>query len=146
MKNILFFSIAIILTSCLGITNYSFDKDYYERTTKIKFPDDIKVVATADNGEFVTITIIDLNKSDCKKFIQDNKFETLYKDTNSVFKHFTPDLIGLAWLDSKYRSLPGKNLLVREMSFEKGTGWTYYIDTLTCRLYCQINYPDWGAN
>lgn len=145
MKNILLFLVATILTSCLGMISNSFDKEYYEETTKIKFPDDIKVVATADNGEFVTITIIDLNKSDCKKFIQVNKFESIYKDKNSAFTQFAPELIGLAWLDSTYRNLPEKNLLVREMSSEKGTGWTYYIDTLTCRLYCQINYPDWSG-
>jgi hypothetical protein len=142
MKKYLTFFILLILTSCGGP---SFEKEYYEQSTKIKFPMDYTVVATADNGEFLTITILDLNKDGCDKFIRDNKFQTLYNDSNSVLRSFEPQLSGLNFLDSCYRKLPDKNLLVREKSFENGTGWTYYIDTLTCRLYCQINYPDWGG-
>ena len=142
MKNRLLFSLTIFLSCCIGTTSNYFEKDYYEKTTKIEFPKDYEVVTSIDNGEFFTITILDLSKSDCKKFILDNKFEVLYKDTNSVLKDFPPDLSGLNWLDSSYRKMPDKNLLVREKSFENGTGWTYYIDTITCRLYCQINYPD----
>ena len=145
MKYILLFFITIFLASCLSMTSDSFDNNYYEKTTNIKLPKDYEVVTSIDNGEFLTITILDLNKSDCKKFILVNKFEALNKDTNSALKNFNPELSGLAWLDSSYRKMSNKNLLVKEKSSTKGTGWKYYIDTITCRLYCQINYPDWGG-
>jgi hypothetical protein len=134
MKNILLFSSTIFLVGCLGLTSDSFDKDYYEKTTNISFPDNYKVVATADNGEYLTMTILDLGKTDCNSFIKKYGFRPA-DATASV-------LSGLNWLDKKYQTLPDKNLLVKEKSFDNGTGWTYYIDTLNCRLYCQINYPD----
>lgn len=134
MKNILLFSLTIFLASCLGLTSDSFDKEYYEKTSKISFPENLSVVATVDNGEFLTLTILDLDKSDCKAFIQKYDFGTL-TGRESV-------LTGLNFLDKKYRNLPDKNLLVKEKSYDNGTGWTYFIDTVNCRLYCQINYPD----
>jgi hypothetical protein len=143
MKYIFLF-VLIGLTSCFPLTSNRFDKDYYEKSTGIIFPRDYKVVTSFDNGEFMTITILDLNKSDCKKFIDDNKFKST-ENIDSLPLYSPPNLSGLAWLDSCYGELPDKNLLANEKSFPNGTGWTYYIDTTTCRLYCQINYPDWAA-
>ncbi len=134
MKNIFSFLVLIIFSGCLGLTSNSFDKDYYEKTTKIIFPDNYSVVATVDNGEFLTMTILDVSKADSYSIIKKYGFETV-DGTVSV-------LAGLNWLDKKYQTLPDKNLLVKEKSFSNGTGWTYYIDTVNCRLYCQINYPD----
>jgi hypothetical protein len=142
MKNIFLFSFSIFVAGCFGVSSSSFEKDFYEKTTKINFPKDYEIIASIDNGEFLTITILDLSKADCKKFIKDNKFEKLYKDTTTILKSISPSLNGLYLLDSAYRKLPDRNLLVRDEQFENGTGWNYYIDTLTCRLYCQINYPD----
>lgn len=133
MKLTQIIGLTFLLLGC-GSTNDSFEKDYYEKTTKISFPYNYSVVATADNGEFLTITILDLSKADCKSFIKKYNFETVDK-TASI-------LTGLNWLDKKYKTLPDKNLLVKEKSYANGTGWTYYIDTVKCRLYCQINYPD----
>ena len=129
-------SATVFLISC----GDSFEKSYYEKTTNIKFPDNYEFVASADNGEWMTITILDLDKNECKKFVADNNFQPI--------NDFFPRLDGLAYLDSSVRQLPDKNvLLMNHHDKQPGkTGWTYFIDTTTCRLYCEINYPDWGGN
>lgn len=138
MRNI---RVILILLTLLGCSSgLSFEKDYYEKVTKIKFPAKYKVVATADNGEFVTITIIDLDKKDCRKFIAENKFERW--DMNNAFPYE-----GLSLLGSNYRIFPDtKSYFANYKSKVPGlTGWTYVIDTLTCRLYAEIEYPDMGG-
>ena len=134
-------TVILSLTAFLVSCGDSFEKSYYEKTTNIQFPDKYKFVATADNGEFMTITILDLDKDGCRKFIADNNFQPFTDN-------FPPRLIGLAYLDSSLRNLPdSKVLLVNRHGKEYGkTGWTYFIDTTTCRLYCEIDYPDWGGN
>lgn len=118
-----------------------FEASYYEQTTKIKFPSKYNFVATADNGEFLTITILDLDKAVCKNFVHDNHF-------NSIDEKHPPYLFGLNFLDSIYKNLPNtKTLLVRKVDKINGKiGWTYLVDTAKCRLYCEIDYPDAGGN
>lgn len=120
------------------LTEPTFEKEYYEKVTNIKFPKNYKVIASADNGEFVTITIIDLSETDCKKFSTDNKFEP-------IEDKFPQDLIGVGYLDSVYRQIPDNNKLLRNWGNNKKTNWIYLLDTTTCRLYCQIDYPDWAG-
>lgn len=119
----------------------SFEKDYYELITKIKFPDQFNTITTSDNGEFLTITILELRKEDCKKFIVENNFQPVDQTHVSY-------LMGLNQLDSAYQKLPdNKTLFERAVNKIPGkTGWTYLIDTTTCRLYCEIDYPDRGGN
>jgi len=133
---ITFFFLAISLFSC----REGFDKNYYQKITNIKFPDNYELVATIDNGEFKTMTVLDLDKIDCKKFIRDNNFQPI--------TDFFPTMNGFIFIDKKIRKLPDKNvLLMNYHDKESGkTGWTYLIDTTTCRLYCEIDYPDWGGD
>jgi hypothetical protein len=128
----------LLLISC---SSKSFDKDYYERITKIEFPNNYKIIATADNGEFLTFTILDLDKSSCKDFAADNKFVP-------VDQAFPINLMGLHLLDTSFaKPLNPKSLLERYVFKQKGkVGWVYLLDTITCRLYCQIEYPDFGGN
>ena len=128
----------LLLMSC---SSKSFEKDYYERITKIEFPNNYKIIATADNGEFLTITILDLDKSSCKDFIANNKFEP-------VDQTYPINLMGLNFLDSSFSHLPNsKSLLERHVPKQEGkVGWTYLLDTTTFRLYCEIDYPDFAGN
>lgn len=140
MKHLIIFSFLSVLCACSS--NLGFETNYYEQITKIKFPEKYKVVATADNGEFVTITIIDVDKETCKKFVSDNNFK-------SIDEKYPPNLGGLIFLeDTVYQELPDtKTFLIRQVSKEPGqVGWTYLVDTTMGRLYCEINYPDWGGN
>ncbi len=119
----------------------AFEIEYYEKVTKIKFPTKYNVVATADNVEYVTITILDIDKTDCKKFIIENNFKLAKKE----YWHFS---VGKHFLDSSYFLLPNTDSsFIRSVGKVPGkVGWTYLIDTTNCRLYCEINYPDWGGN
>jgi hypothetical protein len=119
----------------------SFDRDYYERTTEIEFPNKYKMIATADNHEFLTITILDLDKSSCKDFARDNKFVP-------VDQTYPINLMGLHLLDTSLAKLPNpKTLVERHVSKQIGkVGWVYLLDTTTCRLYCEIEYPDPAGN
>jgi hypothetical protein len=134
MKISFLFLIVFLLSACLNWADDLFDKDYYEKTTKINFPDNYTTLATVDNGEFLTLTILKLSKSDCISFI--NKYNFSPVRTHKL------ELIGLNWLDKKYQNLPGKNMLVKEKWFDNGIGWIYLMDTSSFKLYCQINYPD----
>lgn len=132
----------MIFLNLFGCTSrQNFDKDYYERVTRIKFPDNYDVVTTADNGEFVTITILKLDKNDCMKFLVDNNFKRWEES-------YSPSFEGLNFLDSTYQKIPdSKGCYVNYRSKMNGqVGWMYMIDTLTCSLYCEIEYPDMGGN
>lgn len=57
-KEMKYLNVGLLILLLFGCK--SFDKDYYERITQIKFPNNYKVIASADNIEFMTITILTL--------------------------------------------------------------------------------------
>ena len=127
----------LLLDSC-NMQKENFDRNFYEKSTNIKFPDKYKVVATADNGEFVTITILDIEKAECKKFSRDNNFK-------SVTESFIPNLFGLTLLDTAFQNLPDRDKLLENFGEKDKYNWVYLIDTAKCRVYCEISYPDGGG-
>ncbi len=118
-----------------------FDKSYYEKISHVKFPQKYKIVASADNGEFMTIAILDLDGPTCKRFISDNNFLP-------VDSAYPVNLMALSLLDSSFRELPATQQLFRKYvaKVPGKVGWTYLIDTSSGRLYCEIDYPDFGGN
>lgn len=50
MKPFLIFISAVLVVSCTGCED-SYENDFYERVTGIKFPKDYQVLETFDNGE-----------------------------------------------------------------------------------------------
>ena len=141
VKQLFSFSFIFMLSSC--DFSRGFEKDYYEKVTSIKFPESYDLVAAADNGEYLTIAILDFDRITCKRFIQKNNF---YSVDKRLFKRFK--LSGLTLLDSAYQKQPDiQNIMITGVSkFYGKVGWTYVIDTVACRLYCQIDYPDYGGN
>ena len=132
-------AIMSILFSCNSAQE--FDIEFYQKTTSIPFPKDYKVEATVDNGEYLTITILDVEKNTLKAFTQKNNF--IQVNDESEMK-----LMGLQFLDSTYHNLPDSKMMLIKME-EKlpgKIGWTYLADTTTGRLYCEIDYPDFGGN
>jgi hypothetical protein len=132
-------AIVSFLLSCN--TAPEFDIEFYQKTTSIQFPKDYKVVATTDNGEFLTITILDIEKNTLKAFTDQNNFIPVNDESET-------DLMGLQFLDSNYHLLPDtKLMLIKQVEKLQGKiGWTYLADTTTGRLYCEIDYPDFGGN
>src|SRR4051812_35917225 len=83
------------------LINPEFNKEHNEQVTKIRLPEDYKFITEVDI-DFIRISIIDLDKKTCSKFYKDNKFEPI-SDT------LPQTLIGIDYLDSAYRQLPGNN-------------------------------------
>jgi len=132
-------AIISILFSCNSAQE--FDIDFYQKTTHIQFPKNYNVITTADNGEYLTITILDVEKNTLKAFTQQNNF--IQVNDESEMK-----LMGLQFLDSTYHNLPDTKLMLikQEEKLPGKVGWTYLADTITGRLYCEIDYPDFGGN
>ena len=133
--------VAIISLFLSCNTAHEFDIEFYQKTTSIQFPKDHKVVATTDNGEFLTITILDIEKNTLKAFTDQNNFIQVKDESETK-------LMGLQFLDSNYHTLPDTQLmLIKQVEKLPGKiGWTYLADTIAGRLYCEIDYPDFGGN
>ena len=109
-----------------------------ELVTNIHIPEGYKFITGVDT-DFIRITILDLDKSKCTEFYKDNKFEPINDTLPQTF-------IGINYLDSDYRQLPGNNKLLRISGKAKWTTWIYLLDTTTCRLYGQISFPDMNGH
>ena len=122
----------ILLVSC----GNNFEKDSYERITNIKFPDHYKLVGTADNKEFITITILDLGRDDCNKFMKANNFEPMADQCLPLVQK---------WISDLNLPLPeDRSQLLSRCGNDDKYRWTYLLDTAACRLFCQIKYPGMG--
>jgi len=105
-----------------------------ELVTQIHIPEGYTFITGIDS-DFIRITIVDLEKLNCKKFYADNKFEPIQDTSSQVF-------FGLNYLDSIYRQTPSNNKLLKLSGTNSFTTWIYLLDTTTCRLYGQISFPD----
>lgn len=139
---LLFFFLVIFFLSCSSPSGVErFDQNFHEAATKIKFPAPFIVVTTHDNSEYCVVSILDLSRTDCNRFAKENNFVKLELPNPETY--FT-----LRMLDSNYRKFPDeKRLLINYHGKEYGkAGWIYLLDTVDCRLYCEIDYPDMGGN
>ncbi len=105
-----------------------------ELVTKIHIPEVYEFITGVDT-DFIRITILDLDKQNCKQIYYSNKLESI---NNSVPQTF----IGMNYLDSAYRKIPDNNKLLRLSGKNNWTTWIYLLDTTNCRLYGQISFPD----
>lgn len=76
MRHAFIFLALIAVVGCFPFDNY-FDRAFYEKTSGIKFPKDIKVLETIDNGEFVTATVFQVDHDTLLQFVKLNSFDTL---------------------------------------------------------------------
>lgn len=135
IRSIIFILVVFGLSSCRP----SFDKDYYERISGIKFPKKIQIIETHDNGEFFTTTSLKVDSLELKAFIKQYKFEQLNKIYPSQFlgqnalKKVLPDFNNL------------QNLYFKIGSRRKNS-WFYVIDLKQQVLWAEIQYPDWGGD
>ncbi|MCX6317991.1 MAG: hypothetical protein NTW29_11915 [Bacteroidetes bacterium] len=117
----------------------SFEQNYYERISGMKFPDGIRVIETFDNGEYLTTTTLQTDSSELVTFL--NKYHlgqlknfnaNQYLGKTYLKKHL-PDFHNLTNLYCKTGS-NGKN------------SWIYIIDIERKLLWAEIQYPDWGGH
>lgn len=75
MRHFLIIILTVLLTSCDD--RNSFDKEFYEKVSPIKFPYKYKVLETFDNGEWLTGTVFQIENTTLRKFVIENHFDTL---------------------------------------------------------------------
>ena len=117
----------------------SFDKEFYERITGIKFPKNYEVIESYDNGEFYTTTSFKVDSLILKEFISEYKFKELEKIYPSQFlgehglKKVLPDF---SHLENKYYTAgtKGKN------------SWLYIVDLHKQILWAEVQYPDMAGD
>jgi len=134
MRNIYIIILPFLFSSCFD-NHIEFNKEYYEKTTGIKFPENYTVLETFDNFEFLTGTVFQMDSLTLLNFINENHFD-------SVTDHWSTRLMGDIYLKNKPVFSSTKNLYVKNNSNQR-TGWTYIADLNSKRLWTEINYPDW---
>ncbi|MBV4360518.1 hypothetical protein [Pinibacter aurantiacus] len=136
-RNIIFITLPFVLFFLFSCA--SFDKEFYERVTNIKFPKAIKIIETYDNGEFYTCSSFKIDSFALRKFISDYKFEPLKRIYPSQF-------LGV---HSLKKELPDFNNFDNKF-FVTGTkgknSWIYIIDLNKCILWAEVQYPDMAGN
>jgi len=137
MRQSIIFIVSILLCSCFSDSD-SFEKEYYEKVSGIKFPEDYKVLETFDNGEWLTGTVLKIDNIILKNFVAENGFDTL-KNVNDL--HFLSN----SYLnDYKAKFTETKNIFYLSQARDKNS-WTYVVDLNTNILWTEIRYPDWGG-
>jgi hypothetical protein len=139
MKQFLLIISLIYFASCkLG---YEADKEFYEKISGIKIPDNYKVLENIDNGEFVTATVFQMDTATINQFAKANHFDTTIISmpswqflviSKNYFNTYKPDFKRSDVVLVNYGD-KGKN------------SWQYVIDTKTKRLWVEIQYPDLGG-
>lgn len=116
----------------------SFEKDYYEKVSGIKFPDKYKVLETFDNGEWLTGTVLEIDSTTLKRFVIANHFDTL-QNLNDI------RLISNNYLTRhKANFKTTKNIYFTRKSVNKNN-WTYVANIDDNKLWTEVSYPDWGG-
>ena len=137
MRHITIIILALLLNSCFDNT-IQFEKEYYEKTTRIKFPKNYTVLESFDNGEFLTGTVFQIDSLTLRNFVNDNHFDTVsnYLDTHIISENYLTK--------NKPLFSTTRNVYFIRKNDQK-INWTYIADLNTKRLWTEISYPDWGG-
>jgi len=138
MRHIFTIILTLLLTACFD-NNIKFDKEYYERTTRIKFPKNYTVLETFDNGEFLTGTVFQMDSLTLRDFISENQFDI-------VTNHFETRMMSENYLTKNKPVFSSTKDLYFLRKGEQKIYWTYIADLNSKRLWTEISYPDWGGN
>jgi hypothetical protein len=127
----------LFLTSCFD-PKIEFEKEFYEKTSRITFPKNYKVLETFDNGEFLTATVLQMDSSTLQNFVKENGFDTLssYLDIQLMSESYSKE--------NKPVFTSVHNVYFIRKTRQK-IHWTYIADLNSKRLWAEISYPDWGG-
>lgn len=125
----------LILVSC---RKPSCDLEYYEKISGVKFPHNIEVVECHDNAEFVTTAFIKIPLDSINEFLVGGNFK-------KVNQEFEPDFLGMNWISKQNLVFPNNENLYELNARSKSNTWYYLLDKRTGKLWCEIQYPDWGG-
>lgn len=137
MRYLPIFLLTLLLISCFG-NKQSFDKVFYEKTTRIKFPEKCFVLEAFDNGEFLTGAVFDVDSLSFQNFIVTNSFDTVKSllDVNILSKNYLTK--------NKPMFHSTRNLFFKR-KVEQDHYWIFIADLNSKRLWTEIKYPDWSG-
>ncbi len=121
-------------TACFQ-NGVGFERDFYERVSRIKFPTKYKVLETFDNGEWLTGTVLRIDSSTLSDFVVCNHFDTLHS-LNKLH------LFSQAYLVQNKLILTNTNNVFFLTRSQDKNEWTYIADLNSRRLWAEIIYPD----
>jgi hypothetical protein len=137
MRHVLIFISVLLLTSCFG-NNLSFEKDYYERISGIKFPQKYEVLEAFDNDEWLTGIVLKVDSLTLRDFVVNNHFDAA-KNLQDFHLYSTNCLTS-----QRPNFTSTNNIYFITKSLNKNN-WTYVADLNSKRLWAEISYPDWGG-
>lgn len=130
------FSFLVFISSCFEKT---FEKEYYERVSGIKFPNHYKVLESFDNGEWLTGTVLAIDSVTLANYIVDHRFKTLQN-----LKDF--HLISVSYLTEYKPNFKTTNNVYYISESRGKNSWTYVADLNSKKLWAEIQYPDWSGD
>lgn len=136
MRFLLIIILTALFTSCNN--GNSFEKDYYEKISRIQFPGKYKVLEAFDNGEWLTGAVLEIDSTSLRKFVVDNHFDTL-KNLNDI------SLASNNYLTKYKADFKTAQHIYFIRKSENKNNWTYVADLNDNRLWAEISYPDWGG-
>jgi hypothetical protein len=146
-KLLILFGVVVLMYISSFLTSlFGFNESYYERISSVELPTFYDVVETADNWEFVTTSVIDIDESDSEEFIRENNFQLI---RNTIYNQYWPPYFeGVHLVNGLLDTLPHPDdcVIKYKEKVPGEVGFVYLFDTKSCRLYCEIKYPDMGGN
>jgi hypothetical protein len=137
MKHLSLFILTLAFLSCNN--EVDFEKSYYERISRIKFPEKYTVMETYDNGETFTTTSFKVDSITLKDFSKRNSFDTIKYPFYLFYA-------GKTCLKGPKPGLENKDDLLYISGQSKTNTWLYIIDLKKEMLWAQIMYPDWSGD
>ncbi|WP_299249846.1 hypothetical protein [uncultured Aquimarina sp.] len=154
---ITFFSIFILLISCNGkLTKGSCDFEFFEKTSGIKFPDNVEIISCGDSLEGDVWVHLQLTKEDTSDFISKMDFQSYSSEAEYITEDkdkilpFFPDNDSIEVFEQnmfeKYVEIPKTDLtFIANISKEKQY-LTYILNVESGLFWGHIAYPDWSGD
>ena len=136
MKIFLLCATIFIITGCYDLQP-TFEKDFYRKVSGLEMPSSYKVIESADNLEWLTVTTLTADHSLLLKYIAANKF----KPFNLRLNVFVGDIL----LKGQKPNEADVKYYYYLWGYKGKDNWLYIVDIRNNLLWAQISYPDWGG-
>ncbi|GAA3633681.1 hypothetical protein [Flavivirga jejuensis] len=151
------FSLLILLISCNGKpTKGSCDFEFFEKTSGIKFPNNVGIINCGDSLEGDVWVHLQFTKEDASDFISKMDFhsyssaaEYIEEDTDKILPFF-PDNDSIETFEQnmseKYVEIPKTDLTFIANISKEEQYLTYILNVESGMFWGHIAYPDWSGD
>lgn len=143
MKYSVLLLLSLILFSCCENVHKR-NIQYFENVSNIPFPEDLNVLETFDNGEFMSCGVFTLTKDQLNYFKHKASFKRIRKPSlldSYIYHQFPNHLLK----DSANHFFPNASI-VKWYHCNNCPDITMYIDTIDLKMWCYTSYPDQSGN